>query len=261
MVKLALSLLETADFVPKIRLKIEAGNYIIKTVESAEELEVVLRLRYDIFHREFRKVQVPGGIDFDEFDAICDHLVIIDQAKDRLVGTYRLISSTFSKVFYSQQEFKLEQLLKMPGNKLELGRACIDKSYRSGMAITLLWRGLAAYIREVKADYLFGCSSAKTMDPLEVASIQAYLRQNDYVSDEFGVEPMPAFKMPETPGAATPDPAKAAELIPSLLSSYLKAGAKVCGEPALDRDFQCTDFFTVLETERLTRMFERKYQV
>ena len=263
-----LKALKTEGFVPKIPMRIDAGNFLIKTVESAEELETVLQLRWQIFHREFRKdaaSQAPGpegGLDIDEYDFLCDHLVIIEKDTDRLVGTYRLISSSFSDRFYSSGEFVIDRLMAMPGTKLELGRACIDRSFRSGMVITLLWRGLAAYIREVKADYLFGCSSAKTMDPAEVAAIQAYLRDRGYVTDEYGVEPQPAFRMPApAPGSPAVDPAVAEKLVPSLLGSYLKAGAKVCGEPALDRDFECTDFFTVLRTESLTRMFERKYQV
>jgi putative hemolysin len=258
----SLEALETSVFVPKVRIRLEAGNFVIKTIDSYEELKTVLALRYDIFHREFRSGPMPAtGWDVDEFDAICDHLVIIDQEKDRLVGTYRLISSSFANKFYSQTEFDLGTLLEAPGVKLELGRACIDKSYRSGMVMTLLWRGLAAYMREVKADYLFGCSSAKTTDPTEVASIQAYLRQGGDVSDEWGIHPLPKYQMPKTEGSVQPDPAKAAELVPSLLSSYLKAGAKVCGEPALDLEFECVDFFTVLRTDQLTRMFERKYQL
>lgn len=258
-----LSLLETAGFAPKIRMRIETEKFVIKTVETAEELRTVLGLRYEIFHREFRNSTLPFGLDVDRYDFICDHLIIQNKSNGQLIGTYRLISSTFSDVFYSQEEFHLDQLLKMPGIKLELGRACIDRGYRSGVVIALLWRGLAQYVREVKADYLFGCSSAKTMDPHEVSSIFQYLRDGGYVSGDFGVSPKPDYVMPELserPGVqSNPDAAK--EWIPSLLSSYLKAGAKVCGQPALDRDFQCTDFFTVLQTDKLTKMFERKYQV
>ncbi len=258
----SLGALDTSDFKPKMPIRLEAGAFVVKTVDSPEELKTVLALRYDIFYREFRKAtpQPEKGIDTDEFDAICDHLVIIDQKTDRLVGTYRLISSSFANKFYSQTEFDLGTFLQSPGTKLELGRACIDKSYRSGMVMTLLWRGLGAYIRELKADYLFGCSSATTMDPVEVATIQAHLRDNGCVTEEWGIKPLPKYTMPTLDPPARPDLSRASQLLPSLLNSYMKAGAKVCGEPALDREFECVDFFTVLRTSELNRMFERKYQ-
>ncbi len=255
--------LEHEGFAPKVRMRIDTDKFVVKTVETLAELKTVLGLRYDIFHREFMNSDLEFGIDVDRYDAICDHLIIQDKSNGKLVGTYRLISSTFSEVFYSQEEFHLDQLLRMPGNKLELGRACIDRSYRSGVVITLLWRGLAQYVREVKADYLFGCSSAKTMDPGIAAAIHHHLLEGGYVSDAFGVSPKPAFAMPELGPMSNPATSLeiAKEWIPSLLNSYLKAGAKVCGAPALDRDFQCTDFFTVLQTDKLTKIFERKYQV
>ena len=49
----------------------------------------------------------------------------------------------------------------------------------------------------------------------------------------------------------------AEELIPPLLKSYLKAGSKVCGEPALDRKFRCVDFLTILDVKLLSNSFQR----
>lgn len=247
-------------FQRKVPLFIDTGNFVIKTVEALDELYDVLKLRHEVFHREFRKVQHPTGLDLDQYDLLCDHLVIRDQVKNRLVGTYRLISSTFSKRFYSEEEFNLGGLLAAPGVKLELGRACIDKSYRGGVVMTLLWRGLAQYLKEIQADFLFGCSSAKTTDSTEISAITGYLRQNGFITDEFNISPRESFTVPPSQGEA-PGEDRIKELVPSLLSSYLRAGAKVCGEPALDMDFKCADYFTVLRTQNLTQMFDRKYQV
>ncbi len=47
--------------------------------------------------------------------------------------------------------------------------------------------------------------------------------------------------------------------IPALFGSYLRAGAKVALEPALDRDFQCLDYLTVLRLNQLTESFEKRY--
>ena len=47
--------------------------------------------------------------------------------------------------------------------------------------------------------------------------------------------------------------------IPSLLRSYISAGAKVYGAPARDLEFQCIDFFTILNLEELNSSYEKRY--
>jgi putative hemolysin len=53
----------------------------------------------------------------------------------------------------------------------------------------------------------------------------------------------------------------AKSLIPPLLGFYLKAGAYICGEPALDKAFKCIDFFTILDMNNLRKNLEKKYNV
>ena len=48
-------------------------------------------------------------------------------------------------------------------------------------------------------------------------------------------------------------------MVPSLLQSYLKAGAVICGDPALDEEFRCVDFFTLLDLNHTTDAIERKF--
>jgi putative hemolysin len=38
---------------------------------------------------------------------------------------------------------------------------------------------------------------------------------------------------------------------PKLLRAYLTIGAKICGEPAIDRDFKTIDFLTLLDLQTL----------
>ena len=38
---------------------------------------------------------------------------------------------------------------------------------------------------------------------------------------------------------------------PKLLRAYLSVGAKICGPPALDRQFKTIDFLTLLDLEAL----------
>ena len=254
-----------SDFTPKIKIDLEVGSFRIKTVSSKEELDQVLRLRYQIFHREYRGAWMPRGLDVDSFDFACDHLVIEDHSKGgRLVGTYRLLCSKFVSEFYSAQEFEMQNFLHQPGIKLELGRACVDREYRGGVVMTLLWRGLAAYIKEVGADYLFGCSSVKTVDAHEAARLSLYLRTHGHCLQEFDIRPTRPYQFSAWPADAEIDQQNldaSKELLPTLLSAYIKAGAQIAPLPALDKDFHCVDFLTILKTDRLTAAFDRKYQV
>jgi putative hemolysin len=43
----------------------------------------------------------------------------------------------------------------------------------------------------------------------------------------------------------------ASEQVPKLLRAYLAVGAKICGPPAIDREFQTMDFLTLMDLETL----------
>jgi putative hemolysin len=239
----------------------------VKTVDTWAELGEALKLRYEVFHRELLNKKIPFGSDREAFDPACDHLVIVDRRVDKIVGTYRLLSSSYANAFYSQTEFSLASLLSRPGTKLELSRACIHRDYRDGVVIHLLWRGVAQYIQQVEAKFLFGCASVKTTDERQAGMIFRYLEEKGHVGDEFDVAPLKDFEVSgfRERFSGTPQSEAEAEeakrMIPPLLYAYLRAGAKIYGAPALDKDFQCFDFLTVLKLESLTKLFERKYVI
>lgn len=149
------------NFFAHIPIYIEKKNYIVKTADSPEELKEALRLRHDVFLEEMLKRKKRSGLDKDKFDKHCDHLIIIDKRNSKVIGTYRLQSSLHTKKWYTATEFHMRQIKKLPGNKLELGRACVHPDYRNGITIALLWDGISAYITASESSYLFGCSASK----------------------------------------------------------------------------------------------------
>jgi len=245
-------------FRPKVMVHQETDSFTLKTAESAFELRQVLKLRHDVFYRELQDRSHETRLDFDEFDSICDHLTIIDRKSAKIVGTYRMISSTYSDRFYSQGEFNLDGLLALQGNKLELGRACIAPEFRTGAIINLLWKGIAEYMRKTDTAYLFGCASVHTVDAVVASKLLALLRSKDLCVDELGVRPVGKYfcKLPRL----EPDAGSEKE-IPPLIQSYILAGAKFYGEPALDADFHCFDFFMMLKTDEMSRLFKRRYMM
>lgn len=256
------------NFSAHIPIFIDKRNFIVKTANSSEELREALRLRHEIFYAELLKRKKRSGMDIDRFDKLCDHLIIIDKRSGNIIGTYRLQSSLHTRKWYTATEFHMRHIKRLPGNKLELGRACVHPDHRNGITISLLWEGINAYLMASNSSYLFGCSSIKTVDKAEISEIYHYLRQNGHISDDHRVRPKSKFKVPGfKKGAGSKakqlEPERMAlvkDMIPSLLNSYLKVGAKVCGVPALDRSFKCIDFLTLMNVSDMHKSFTRKYR-
>lgn len=254
-------------FKPKVKLKIERERFIIKTAESYDELAGALKLRYDVFYKELLEKKLISGIDIDKFDFKCDHLIIIDKKTNNYIGTYRLISNNFSKKFYSESEFAIDNIISLPGIKLELGRACVHKDFRTGSTIALLWRGISEYMKLTGTKYLFGCSSVMTTNKNEIAAIYRYLQKSNLAPEEYRVYPKGKYKI-KTFSSYTdqiPDEntlsKETLNLIPALIKSYLSMGAMICGEPALDKKFRCADFLTLFNIDNSSEKVHRKYQL
>jgi len=47
--------------------------------------------------------------------------------------------------------------------------------------------------------------------------------------------------------------------VPALLKGYLKLGAKVCGEPAWDPDFNTADFPMLLSLDNMGKRYRRHF--
>jgi putative hemolysin len=231
-------------------LRSSSGGLELKFAETAEELESVIRLRSAIFGSEYgvQLNQSNALWDFDAIDERAQHLLVIDRASDSTIGTYRLLLSDQPSGFYSQTEFDISGLLRAPGLKLELSRACIHPSHRNGTVLMLLWRGLLHCANASGASVLFGCSSVKTEDQVQVQQLMANLREKRHVDERYGVTPLSDFRM--KPAIRSNMSALNVE-IPPLLRMYLKAGARVAPEPAHDRIFRCVDLFTILELDLL----------
>lgn len=245
---------------PHFEFEIETSKYVLKTAKTMDELLAVFDLRHRIFLADTDAAIESDGFDLDQFDDSCDHIIIIDQETKRVVGTYRILCSEFHDYFYSETEFNLDKFLATPGTKIELGRACIESDHRNGNVIDLLWKGIAKYIDLTDAAYLFGCSSVKTVCAEDAKLLSDYLTENDKLSDDFKIRPIGKFEANiHKVKVSDVDPERSKSLLPPLLRSYFTAGAKVYGEPALDKEFECFDFLTILKIDEMSKGFRRRY--
>ena len=208
-------------------------------------------------------------MDVDKFDRHFDHLIILHKEKNLIVGTYRLNCSDILKDSYTALEFDLGKIFTLQGPFLELGRACIKKDYRKGAVISLLWRGIAEYMNVTEAHILFGCSSLKINQAREAALIYQYLKEENSLTSQALSYPTKKFRMKNFEawaenferGLTENQKQEADQLLPSLLKSYMKLGAKIGSVPAFDRDFDCIDLLTVLRRGDLAASLARRFQV
>lgn len=259
-------------FKVKIPMQFEAGSYVVKTAETEFELMESFRLRHEVFNNEFKGNDRPG-LDFDRFDKDFDHLIIYHTQLNQVIGTYRMNATAAMNDWktnsYTGLEFDLSSLERFQGPYLELGRACIQKEYRKGSVISLLWRGIAEYMNLSKAEVLYGCSSLKINNPREAALVYSYLSEESLVEANLDCVPTRKFEMQGLDawlnyfsiGLKDYQREEAKTLIPSLLNSYLKLGAKVAALPAFDVDFDCIDLLTVLEKNKLANSLATKLQI
>lgn len=225
-----------------------------------KQVEAAQRLRYRVFSEEYGSdlgAQTPG-IDADEFDTVCDHLVVTDLDSGELVATTRILHQADTAAvggFYSAGEFDLSALEHLPGTIAELGRTCVHPDYRNGATISLLWSAVAEYLVERGVDYMIGCASIGMSDGgLKAWRIARHL-QNEYLADPaFLVKPLRA--MPHL--THTRDNDRPVD-VPALIRAYMRLGARVCGEPCWDPDFRCADLLVVLEVSKLAGRYSRHF--
>jgi len=246
---------------PFVDIRIETHDHIVTTAGGGSQLLKVMELRHEVFVEEWQGRRAFHGLDTDDYDFDADHLILIDKDLNEVVGTYRLRCSHFTHNFYSSSEFELDEFLRVPAVRLELGRACIHPNFRNGRTLDLLWKGLCQYIMKTKSEYLFGCASLRTVNPVEVSRMLRTLGDQGLWVRESAIRPTPDYQFPLAcvDGAAPLSAVERRELISPLLRSYLHAGAQVYGLPALDTDFMCTDILTILDWRRLSPRFQSRF--
>jgi putative hemolysin len=223
----------------------------MRLAQSAEEVRRAQRLRFEVFNLELNEGLVEShftGLDVDSFDNVCDHLIVEHIPTNEIVGTYRLqsgVRAAANNGYYSEREFDFTPYESLRGEMIELGRACVHAEHRNFNLLHMLWRGIARYACERNGRFLVGCSSLTSQDPMEGVAMYEQLRSKHLARPKWRTVPHPAFRVDvDLVSAPCPPP-------PKLMRAYLAIGAKVCGPPAMDREFGTIDFLTLLDLHAL----------
>ena len=254
------TLLEQPAVADRVLSRGQAENhYEARLATSVEDLHAAQTLRFLVFNLELNEGLEQSFAtlrDADPFDDICDHLLVVDRRSGEVVGTYRLqtgMVAARNRGYYSAQEFDLSPLDSLRSEVVELGRACVHSQHRNLAVLGLLWKGIASYCRARGGRYLIGCSSLSTQEATTGAAVYADLSRRFLVEERLRVQPLPALACP------LDNLAEHYQRPPKLLSAYLSLGAKICGAPAIDREFQTIDFLTFLDLDSLSPSTVARY--
>ncbi|WP_339691089.1 GNAT family N-acyltransferase [Celeribacter baekdonensis] len=230
------------------------GRYTARFAETRPDIEAAQRLRYLAFIVG-SGAQAAGlradGLEADDFDALCRHVLIEERKTGRLVCTYRFLDLAGGADIarsYSAQFYGLDGLADFEGRMLEMGRFCIHPEARDPDILRVAWGAMTRYVDEQEIALLFGCSSFHGTEWKDHADALAMLKHRHLGPKRF----LPKVKAPNVFKFAArlrrkPDARRAMLKMPPLLKTYLMMGGWVSDHAVVDRDLGTMHVFTGVE--------------
>lgn len=238
--------------------------YRVRLAADTADVQAAQRLRFTVFDTECgASTPGPPGLDADQFDDLCDHLIVCHQGQtgpdSEVVATYRLLPPHANDYLpragglYSNGEFDLSPLEPILDRTVEAGRSCVAAAHRGPVPISLLWGGIARYLATTGHRYLLGCASISLRDGGGQAAAFDDLARARYAAPQHQ-RCTPAVPF-DTRAIARP----ARPVVPPLLRGYLRLGAVICGPPSLDHDFGTADFLTLVDLDTADERYLRYF--
>lgn len=253
----------------------QIGSLQVRLASNGREIDAAQALRYAIFSTEFGATfdaeNQRLARDRDRFDAICDHLLVIDTSLGgsscaQIVGTYRLSVNAYDasnpEALYSQAEFDVTSLMARNSDArvLELGRSCVLPAYRGRRTIELLWQGIWAYTLAHRADIMLGCASFAGTQPQDHALALSFLHHHASIDPQWAVRAHNDQRIDMNMMAADAIDMRAAlAAMPPLIKGYLRLGAGFGDGAVIDNTFKTTDVLVVLPVSAINRRYINHY--
>ncbi|MSP82874.1 MAG: GNAT family N-acetyltransferase [Alphaproteobacteria bacterium] len=261
----------TRVVVDPLKEGMRVGALEVRLARGAADVQAVQELRYRVFYQEMTARPTEDMLrlqrDFDAFDEICDHLLVVDHDRDprgAVVGTYRLLRRSkvpAGRQFYTANEYDIAKLLSLDGEMVELGRSCVDPSYRSGAAIQILLRGIGAYVTYHDCVAMFGCASLPGTSVDAVAAQLSYLFHRHLAPESIRPRALPeCYTAMDRVALDELDERRALVSLPPLVKGYLRAGCKIGNGAVIDQQFQTIDVCVVLHMDVVSAKFRSRYE-
>jgi L-ornithine Nalpha-acyltransferase len=243
------------------------GSLDVRLCRRRADVRLAQALRYDVFYREMAAVPSPlarhRGRDEDRYDAVCDHLLVFDNAQaaasalakrraEQVVGTYRVLRQDVAERrggFYTQGEYDIQPLITANPQLrfMELGRSCVRAPYRTKRTVELLWHALWGYARQHKIDVMIGCASFAGVDPAAHAMALSFLHHYRLAGPEWRVRAHDQhYQTMNLMPKEQIDVKAAVKALPPLIKAYLRLGAVIGDGAYVDHQFGTIDVFICL---------------
>ncbi|MBV0911910.1 GNAT family N-acetyltransferase [Anianabacter salinae] len=232
-------------------LSLRKGRYAARFAKGDADIRAAQELRYLTFIASSGAAPREGARDADDFDAVCDHVLVEEVKTGRLVCCFRLLPlprGTEIGRSYSAQYYNLSALEAFDGPMVEMGRFCIHPDYKDPDILRVAWGAMTRYVDEQGVEMLFGCSSFHGTETENYLDAFAMLKERHLAPKLW----LPKVKAPNVFRFARrlrrkPDAKRAMLTMPPLLRTYLVMGGWVSDHAVVDRDLNTLHVFTGLE--------------
>jgi putative hemolysin len=235
----------------------DTPRYTLLLSTDAALIDDAQCLRHEVFTSEpgFDLTGTVDGRDSDRFDEYCDHLLVREDRSGELVGCYRMLpppGAIAAGGLYSATEFDVSELDPLRPSLVEMGRAVVREDHRNGGVVLLMWAGILAYLDRSGYDFVTGCVSVPVQGApgeapgAQIRAVRDVVRRRH--ASPYTVHPHRPVVLDGKGLDDIPPPARVT--LPPLMRGYLRLGAEVCGDPALDPDFGVGDFPALLDKRK-----------
>lgn len=227
---------------------LKKGRYVARLAQSDADIRAAQALRHLAFHGTV-------GLDADEYDVICNHILVEERKSGELVCCFRMLPLSAGNEIsrsYSAQFYELSALEEFEGSMVEMGRFCIHPDWTDPDILRVAWAAMTGYVDDNNVEMLFGCSSFKGTDADPYLDSFAVLRDKHLAPKRW----VPRIKAPKVFQYAArlrrkPDLKRAQLKMPPLLRTYLMMGGWVSDHAVVDHDMNTLHVFTGLEIKAI----------
>lgn len=234
------------------------GRFKARLASDEADVLACQQLRYMTFIDTRGLPDQTGGVDSDEFDPLCRHMMVEDTRSGQLVCCFRIMplaSGSEISRSYSAKYYNLDALRDFPGKLVEMGRFCIHPAWKDPAIVRVAWTAMTQFVDDEGIELLFGCSSFYGVDAEEYADAFALLKDKHIAPKRW----LPRVKAPKVFRFARrfrlrrPDMKLALGRMPPLLRTYLVMGGWVSDHAVIDNELNTLHVFTGVEIARVPK--------
>ncbi len=238
--------------------KIVKGGFSARISRAAADISTVQHFRAS----QFGGAVGPKGLDCDQFDDACRHVLVEEITTGALVACFRflhLASGAEIEKSYAAQFYDLSNMKTYKEPVLEVGRFCIDPASTDPDILRIAWAVLTRFVDAYQIGLMFGCSSFHGTAMRDYIDAFALLRQSHLAPAQWAPQVKSAnlIRYAEQLAKLKPDVVRANKTMPPLLRTYLTMGGWVSDHAVIDRQLNTLHVFTGVEIAAIPPMRKR----